>query len=688
MGDHLRATYPGMQCRKLQTCLGRRRKAVLVSDKQVLLTWVKKYGSSAEASASSSTAGKPETKRRKVSSPAEAASSSASSSKDSKPKESIALQSAAEIETACGQRYRTEVSDLGLGHAKQEMKNQLAEWGYDATVTSCWEWLRRWRLGNGAKDGNAALYALSRRDLQRWFYVEKLTKTALSERYRAETGVYADAAHLVEWLKYPEQALPVLDTNEDIHAHPCGEYVLQELQRGAKAADVADMAFSKYLVSIKISRLTAYRRYREQDGAYWTIDRLETLHWEFLYSQVSLDFELGRRQNRSSVAQRATLEERLVAVRTAFCESVELAEERLPLDRIAAFFGRHERHAQLILAYPQARLVKDTMQRALVEAYAKTFHNDDCASVSSAAAGSYERALAVARDDNIVVFPKASADACLVAAYVLRCSQEAFRRNCWTGSQLNDVQRTWQAKYELTDFAFWVMYGSWSSCAACGSHFYNDKYFRAKMRDDLSDASIRRAVPDDPVKHTSGKVGVSSRWWYLPGMYNVTVEQCACCNGKEAAGPKLARRMAEATSGPKIATTGELYRIPFAGTAGDEAKVCVRWPRYIEGEFQWSGDGGSSMLELTPEEREALKIVVLRTNLKQEKYGAAHQFNWKKVGLSRAWYKQQALQESRMPTARTKAAFRWLMANNTYYKTYTLLQKLAIAVHRIHEDKK
>ena len=41
-----------------------------------------------------------------------------------------------------------------------------------------------------------------------------------------------------------------------------------------------------------------------------------------------------------------------------------------------------------------------------------------------------------------------------------------------------------------------------------------------------------------------------------------------------------------------------------------------------------------------------------------------------------------------MPTARTKAAFRWLMANNTYYKTYTLLQKIAIAVHRAHTDKK
>ena len=106
-----------------------------------------------------------------------------------------------------------------------------------------------------------------------------------------------------------------------------------------------------------------------------------------------------------------------------------------------------------------------------------------------------------------------------MAAYVLRCSQMAFRQECWHGTVLTDVQKTWQAKYNLTDFAFWVMYGSWSVCEACGSHFYNDKYFKTKVYDDLAEAAvIARAVPDDPVVHSSGNVGVSSRWWYQPGM--------------------------------------------------------------------------------------------------------------------------------------------------------------------------
>ena len=83
--------------------------------------------------------------------------------------------------------------------------------------------------------------------------------------------------------------------------------------------------------------------------------------------------------------------------------------------------------------------------------------------------------------------------------------------------------------------------------------------------------------------------------------------------------------MAEAASGPKIESTGELYRIPFAGAATDEAKVCVRWPRYAQGEFQWVNEG-VSMLELTEEERTALVIVVLRTTLQKEKYGGVHHF--------------------------------------------------------------
>ena len=37
------------------------------------------------------------------------------------------------------------------------------------------------------------------------------------------------------------------------------------------------------------------------------------------------------------------------------------------------------------------------------------------------------------------------------------------------------------------------------------------------------------------------------------------------------------------------------------------------------------------MLELTEEEQRALQVVCLRTEVKQEKYGAANQANWKKL---------------------------------------------------------
>ena len=64
------------------------------------------------------------------------------------------------------------------------------------------EWLRSYRLGDGAKDGGVGVYTLSRQQLQRWCHVDKITDpTALQEKYRVECGVYADRGNLVRWLK-------------------------------------------------------------------------------------------------------------------------------------------------------------------------------------------------------------------------------------------------------------------------------------------------------------------------------------------------------------------------------------------------------------------------------------------------------------------------------------------------------
>ena len=136
------------------------------------------------------------------------------------------------VEEACGIRYRVEVSDLGLGVTAQAMQTKLASWGYDVEAWACRMWLGRYRFGNGAKGGNAAVYALSLRDLQSWYYVENLKGAALVDKYRAETCVVAHQSNLTRWLEALAQKLPVFKNNEDTHTHECGEYVLQELQSG------------------------------------------------------------------------------------------------------------------------------------------------------------------------------------------------------------------------------------------------------------------------------------------------------------------------------------------------------------------------------------------------------------------------------------------------------------------------
>ena len=98
--------------------------------------------------------------------------------------------------------------------------------------------------------------------------MEGMSPKQLVEKYRAETGIFAHAAHVVTWLKAPEQALARLENNVSIHGHACGEYVLEQLQTGAKPSDVAHKLRSLYLVDTTKERVVAYRRYRESDGAY------------------------------------------------------------------------------------------------------------------------------------------------------------------------------------------------------------------------------------------------------------------------------------------------------------------------------------------------------------------------------------------------------------------------------------
>ena len=62
----------------------------------------------------------------------------------------------------------------------------------------------------------------------------------------------------------------------------------------------------------------------------------------------------------------------------------------------------------------------------------------------------------MAHDSGLIAWPRASADACLVAAYAVQKCREVFQLQCWEGSRLSVMQRVYPEQYPVTDFHFWV----------------------------------------------------------------------------------------------------------------------------------------------------------------------------------------------------------------------------------------
>ena len=464
---------------------------------------------------------------------------------------------------------------------------------------------------------------------------------------------------------------------------------MDRLQNGGNAEDVVAELLSKYLVTSTKERVLAYRFYREQRGKYWTTAKLEQHHWEFLYGRVSVGSQLARLRG----TRRAKDEEGIVSVREALCKEIHVAEELIPLHNLRVFYRNHETHARLPFLYPEARIFKDTVACKLVEAYRQTYSDDEIRECtlskcmgSTADEKSFRHDFVANDDSGCIVFPLASANACAVAACAILKCVELYAKQCFTASVVTTEQQRKALKYPEVDFHFWVTYGSWSMCPDCGSYNYNDKYFKETVYQNQSTSSTpdllsvcRRDVPTDPVVHETGKVGPSSRWWYLPGMYK-PAQHCGRCTPQEKQGNFLSRmrqKTAEKAKGAApIERTGELYRIPREH-ADFTAKECITWPRYDGNFFRENATNGTSMLDLTPAEHKALQIIVLVCTIKREHFweNAPHQFNWKKVALSRAFFKPAALNEASMPTPRAAAAYRFLMEHNMFYAKYDKMHK-------------
>ena len=89
--------------------------------------------------------------------------------------------------------------------------------------------------------------------------MEKLGCAAFQERYRVECGVHTDRPHVYRWARAPAQALQSLRINEDINSHACGEYALEQLQRGVRPEAMAEALLREYLVKATKDRVLASR---------------------------------------------------------------------------------------------------------------------------------------------------------------------------------------------------------------------------------------------------------------------------------------------------------------------------------------------------------------------------------------------------------------------------------------------
>ena len=87
------------------------------------------------------------------------------------------LEGAKAVEEACGEKYRREVIELGLGLAQRDMQLRLRGWGYAVSREAYREWLRKSRLAGSATEGNCAVFELYRQDLRTWWYVDRLSPT-------------------------------------------------------------------------------------------------------------------------------------------------------------------------------------------------------------------------------------------------------------------------------------------------------------------------------------------------------------------------------------------------------------------------------------------------------------------------------------------------------------------------------
>ena len=377
---------------------------------------------------------------------------------------------------------------------------------------------------------------------------------------------------------------------------------------GARPQDVVDGVLSRYLVQTTVSRIVAYRRYRENSVGYFKADELSRLHWEYLYGQAAAlpeqnqeGIDSSRRIPHKTITNKTKAYQlALENIRTGLAATLEVSEHSIEIPTLMAFYAENLNYARIPSLYPAAHILKEVLPEDAITLYRKTFVGEELGDTnvylfqSKKYRGGW-RAQRVAQEGGIILLPRQCGDAALVAAYAMEKCSLTFLRQNWYMSCLTSADQSHRYWYPRIDWAFWVMYGSWSICEDCGRLFFNDQYFRQEVYDNQATSAApdllslsRTRVPDDPIAYAPGKIGCSSRWWYLPRMYR-PVSHCGRCTPQCSdalpddpgqAFSSILRRRAEGCDESSV-QTGSLYRIPRLGDRIAEkwAPECITWPR-------------------------------------------------------------------------------------------------------------
>ena len=189
----------------------------------------------------------------------------------------------------------------------------------------------------------------------------------------------------------PGQQLLVFRSSEEIYAHPCGAFVLEQLQRGVSPEDVLQVLLQEYLVQTDRFRLLAYRRFRESFGDYWTLEHLELRYWEYLYQLMPVTADLCLQREYSGAVR--CHHTKLARMHSLFCAHANVAEELVPLRVFESFYTKHGPQAALPQQYPGSVLVKDSLAIEVVQAYSAPLRGRTLAGLASRCISQYGSAI-------------------------------------------------------------------------------------------------------------------------------------------------------------------------------------------------------------------------------------------------------------------------------------------------------